>query len=374
MKPFVRGDLHITLYLTDNCNMQCRYCYEGIGSSDCERTSKEMTYQLAIESIDYLVSKVDLTDVDVLNYGMFGGEVLINMNRLSKVSNYIDRLACSKKYITQKIITTNGTLLTRENHKKLVDHNIYFAISLDGTLESHDKNRLMKDSRGSFKEIWKNEKQIMTSIENGQCVSALMTITPSTVFNLYRDVVFLMEKGFDYIRLNFTQEPEAEWGDDSFRYLEDALVELVIMAWEKEVALSPFEVLRKYKDLSSNTLRCGIGEKRIVVSPEGMLLPCLRFQDNFSEIFSLGNIKTKSHSAEVLQYFINLKSSPQLKCWDCYFSDSCLTYCPYLALLHGDIYNPPEIMCKLNKLFHSVYKQAVLRKECVYDRGKQRVI
>lgn len=59
------------------------------------------------------------------------------------------------------MIKTNGSLITSEKFEFFKDNNIYLEVSIDGPAEVHDKWRVTKDSRGSFKKIKENLIKLM---------------------------------------------------------------------------------------------------------------------------------------------------------------------------------------------------------------------
>ncbi|MBP5222135.1 MAG: radical SAM protein, partial [Lachnospiraceae bacterium] len=92
----------LTLVLTYNCNLACDYCF-------CGRKRKEnMSAEKAKEAIDFFMKNAE----ENANIVFFGGEPLLQADLIREVIRY-----CRERYgeRTTFSITTNGTLLTKEN-------------------------------------------------------------------------------------------------------------------------------------------------------------------------------------------------------------------------------------------------------------------
>ena len=129
--------------MTRRCNLKCVHCY---AKSEDISYDNELTHEQAIAMID------DLAEFGVPVLLFSGGEPLVHP-RLVDYARY----AVSKGM--RAVISTNGTLITREKAKTLKEIGLsYVGISLDGLEETHDKFRGVK---GSFQKA-------MKAIENCQ--------------------------------------------------------------------------------------------------------------------------------------------------------------------------------------------------------------
>ncbi|MDH5636402.1 MAG: radical SAM protein [Candidatus Bathyarchaeota archaeon] len=127
--PFTpAGPFEIVWNFTYSCNLRCKHCYEDAGSH-----RPELTTDQAFTTIDNL-SKIANIGLPALSFS--GGEPLIR-------KDFFEAAAYAKKKIPYVSIATNGTLLTKDNVKKLKEVGIdYVEISLDGaSKEVHEKFR-----------------------------------------------------------------------------------------------------------------------------------------------------------------------------------------------------------------------------------------
>lgn len=131
--PFTpAGPFEIVWNFTYSCNLRCKHCYEDAGPHRPELTTNQ-----AFTTIDKL-SKIANIGLPVLSFS--GGEPLIR-------KDFFEVAAYAKKKIPYINIATNGTLLTKDNAKKLKEVGVdYVEISLDGaTKEVHDSFRRVSD-------------------------------------------------------------------------------------------------------------------------------------------------------------------------------------------------------------------------------------
>lgn len=129
--------------MTQRCNLKCVHCY---ARSEDISYDNELTHDQAIAMMD------DLADFGVPVLLFSGGEPLVHP-RLVEYAQY----AVSKGM--RAVISTNGTLITKEKAKILKDIGLsYVGISLDGLEPTHD---MFRGVPGSFK-------RAMTAIEHCQ--------------------------------------------------------------------------------------------------------------------------------------------------------------------------------------------------------------
>ena len=125
----------ITLVLTNKCNLRCSYCYEegkALASIDFNKVK---------EIIDEEIE--DVEGYDEFIFDLFGGEPFIEFEMIKNIYQYISE----KKNIKLPwclFITTNGTQLTPEIKKWLVEHKdkIICGLSMDGIkiVQDHDRS------------------------------------------------------------------------------------------------------------------------------------------------------------------------------------------------------------------------------------------
>jgi len=162
----------LTLEVTQNCNLKCRYCiFSGGYSSFRSHCTSFMPWEIAKQAIDYFFQLV-MSETRTRKYGniyftFYGGEPLLNFPLIKRCVEYINK---SKPYeLKEKIIysmTTNGTLLSEEIIDYLINQEFNLSISLDGPKDEHDKNRVFSNGKGTFEIIIRNIHRIFDKYPN----------------------------------------------------------------------------------------------------------------------------------------------------------------------------------------------------------------
>lgn len=136
------------LGITEQCNLRCTYCcYSGNYTNNRSHSTKSMS-KADIDSVYEFIDKISSNRH--IRISFYGGEPLLNYSLIE--------YAVEKGYqhwgnnVTFSI-STNGTLLTANIIDWLVANNIELAISIDGTAQYHDKNRVDKNGNGSYSKI-----------------------------------------------------------------------------------------------------------------------------------------------------------------------------------------------------------------------------
>lgn len=109
--------MHLTLHLTDACNLRCTYCY-------VRQDTHAMTPDTAKAAID-------LAAADPGHHGIifFGGEPLLQRQLIYDTVYYAEALGLPGKFHYK--ITTNGTLLDQEFLEFSKQHQVFIALSHD---------------------------------------------------------------------------------------------------------------------------------------------------------------------------------------------------------------------------------------------------
>ena len=88
----------ITLELTEECNLRCKYCiYHPLHPSYREFGKKPMSLEIAKKSIDLLKSNSNEKD-EMVYVGFYGGEPLLNFSVLQETIEYANQLFLNQKF------------------------------------------------------------------------------------------------------------------------------------------------------------------------------------------------------------------------------------------------------------------------------------
>ncbi len=143
------GPEQMILSITERCNLRCRYCiYSGAYTFDRKHSSKSTPWHTLRSSIDWYFSHGEQPKFSV---GFYGGEPLLELPMIKQLVAYAK---AKKKREVQFNVTTNGTLLSEEACRFLIDTGFRVLISLDGPAFVHDRYRVFRNGKGSFNRVW----------------------------------------------------------------------------------------------------------------------------------------------------------------------------------------------------------------------------
>ncbi len=159
----------ISLFVTQECNLRCIYCYGNGGSYG---SGGVMTQRTARKAVDWLIEQSG--KVKELRINFFGGEPLLNFPLVQDVLEYaLERgRACGKQF--EFDITTNGSLLDDEKIAFFKEHDIVPMVSIDGPKELQDRQRPFKNGKGSYDVIAPRIRNLLSVLPESACRATLI--------------------------------------------------------------------------------------------------------------------------------------------------------------------------------------------------------
>lgn len=145
--------LHFVVTPTMACNYKCVYCFEK--NYTCNKIMDERTMEA---TYNFIISKIkEFRPNKGFNIQWFGGEPLLAMNIIEKLSNKLIEYADENNLKYLSYIVTNGYFLTKENTDKLHQLRVTGAqITLDGMKEKYDELKKCPDD--AFDKVVENIK------------------------------------------------------------------------------------------------------------------------------------------------------------------------------------------------------------------------
>ena len=262
-----------TLYVTENCNLNCVYCYEhlkgkAVMSLDIAKKGIVSTFERAVsENIEY---------VEILFHG---GEPFMAYKRIREICEWLWAREWPVNYICYA--TTNGTLIHGEIKEWLLKnkHRFCLGLSLDGTRDMHNRNR-----SNSYEKI-----DIAFFRDNWPVQGVKMTPSPGTLASLSDGIIHIHELGF--CRNNCTFATGIDWDKDehgnSVDYKKILQEQLMILAmyYLKHPDIIPVDLLNiKFIAVAAGKggmtdKLCGAGSIMRCWTPDGQCLPCHLFYE-----------------------------------------------------------------------------------------------
>lgn len=144
----------VKINMTNFCNLKCNYCFANEGTYN--KKKRKFDKNLIDKFIDFL-----MLYPTVQNITFFGGEPLLNVDGIEYLCQQVNNLRPDIGFYCQ----TNGTLMNKRIDNLIHRYKIKFTLSIDGSKEDNDRNRVFKDNTGgSFDVINENYKRFKESV------------------------------------------------------------------------------------------------------------------------------------------------------------------------------------------------------------------
>lgn len=131
------------------CNLNCAYCYY-LEKQKLYATPKQEMSDAVLER--YIHDYIALQNGNHVLFTWHGGEPLMRSREFYEKALQFQQKHAAGKNI-ENALQTNGTLLTDNWCRFLADHQFLVGISIDGTEEMHDRYRLSRSGRGTWRQV-----------------------------------------------------------------------------------------------------------------------------------------------------------------------------------------------------------------------------
>lgn len=317
----------VTLVLTQNCNLNCLYCYEH------DKTEKVMPVCLAKEIIKKELSANDGYEEVIID--MFGGEPFLAFDAIKECFDYVWNNQWEKKRMC--FLTTNGTLVHGKIQEWLYPRRNYIqcGLSIDGNKELHDINRCNSfDSIDLkfFHDTWPNQ-------------SVKMTISQESLPKFSEGIIFLHEYGFI---VNANLAHGIDWSSPLNIEILEAELNKLIDYYLEHPNITPCSMMSMMlprlalNKENINERWCGTGQHMITYDIDGKTYPCQMFLPLSSSIDRVSKLKDIDFNDD------EIFKDPQ--CAECVILPICPNCYGMNYSLNGSVEKREIGMCKLIKI------------------------
>ncbi len=327
--------MHFTFHLTAQCNMRCKYCYVS-------HRADTMTFDTARAAVDLALNSADPR----IGLIFFGGEPLLCRDLIEEIVSFSTQKAArtGRSKVFYKI-TTNGLLLDESFLAYAREHDIFIALSIDGTEKAHDAHRKTVDGHPTHSRVVHAAKHLLAL---RPYAPALMTVNPDTAAYYCESVEYLYTLGFRYIicSLNYA----GDWDAAALTTLKQQYKKLADFYYahtlrEDKFYLSPFDV-KISSHIHHKTYcheRCELGQHQLSVSADGRLYPCVQFVGD--NRYQIGDVFSGIDESARRRLFMR-NESEKPGCDVCSIQKRCNHYCACLnKQATGSIDTVSEILC-----------------------------
>lgn len=261
--PIASTPIDAELLLTHNCNLNCKHCFQS------SSLNSDTRIQLPAETWYNIFKQFE--ECNLYSVVISGGEPLM----------YKDFEILLRKVIELRLsinILTNGMLITPKNIDIFSRRNVCVTVSVDGhNSQTHDYLR----GRGAFEKI---ETIIKLLVKKGASVNIAHTLHRYNYEYLEDFIKYGINNDIKNISINFI-EPEGRASHNKAMILNQEQEHLLYKRikelsekYNKEISLD-FPNMSYKSNMNgvgnSNLIFCSAGTKRVAVSSDGRLYPCV---------------------------------------------------------------------------------------------------
>lgn len=334
--------LRISILTTGQCNFRCLYCNEPF-------IEGKMTEEVQDSIIAYIKKK--LLGYKSLRIDWFGGEPLMALDVIRRMSQKLMEICRAYKKPYTASITTNGYYLTKDVFEELLKYKVInYQITIDGTKEVHDAQRMLANGEGTYDVIMKNFSDIHKYVKSQMFEIALRTNFTKPALDNLGDYLCEIEKVIEDDR-RFTLYPAVadDWGGERTSEIKEDLLEgsredgyiAIMKAFERHrTKLS----VNSFLTLLVPRIRCIASQKNFYAfSPKGIMHKCTNefLLDGTSKIGEYRNRKWEVDAIEESKWLLQPINELN-ECKTCFLFPVCLnTICP--KVLYQLKYREPNI-------------------------------
>lgn len=256
------------LHVTNACNLRCIYCY--IDKTD--EAMDEATGQAAIDAIFRSAVNNGFQRVQ-LKYA--GGEATLNFALVQTLHAYAKVQADAVGLELQGVVLSNGVALTNAMLDFLHTEQIGLMISLDGSEEEHNRQRVFVNGKGSYTQVVRS---VDRALARGVKPHLSITVTGRSVAGVAKAVAFAVTRDLLF-NLNFYRDHTPYKTQAELRAEDEQLIAAMRAAFAViEEHLPRQSLIAALVDRSNfagpHQRSCGAGHNYLVVNQKGGIARC----------------------------------------------------------------------------------------------------
>ncbi len=309
--------MNISLILTKQCNLRCRYCFEM-------HEDHRMTHETALAAIDLLAHIGDRQ----CGVSFFGGEPLLQKELIYECVAYARQFPDIRFRYN---MTTNGLLLDEEFLTFARDNNFLIALSHDGCMSR--VNRVYADGRNCLAAL---DEKLSLLLSYQPHAFVMVTVAPNTAHLASESVIGLFRQGAGRVNLAPDERPCAGWDGDAMETLSEQLGRIADYVYSeflagRDVFFNNFEekIVAVVKNRPCHV--CRLGKRKPYVDWDGSIYPCIQFGGVAD--YRIGDVFQGIDKARQEEIYAGSLAKPAF-CQGCAFETRCVNDCACLNYQH----------------------------------------
>ena len=340
----------------DFCNLRCTYCRDR----DFDQGSKRV---MELQVLRALIASVAQLPQGVKRMHWLGGEPTLAGLDFFKQAIQLQQAQVSKRWINT--IQTNATLINREWAEFFKANDFKVGVSVDGTMETHDADRINLADRGSYANVMKGVEFLR---EAGIHPPVICVVTKRNAERGVEMLRGLVDSGFTNIAFNAFYNTATDLSSDPFAVSDEAWTQFLKDVFEEWVRLDRADVQVRELDSmiawtqgrsSRSCVFRGSCSSWMLVDCDGNVYPCERLGRStcFGNVVSVGSFAEILNSS-AYQAFTNQTLRIPDKCKSCPMQDFCHNGCVAHRIDDGDT-SPHYVYCGSRLAFYDYLTERV---------------
>ncbi|MCP4112346.1 MAG: SPASM domain-containing protein [Desulfobacteraceae bacterium] len=329
------------LQITDNCNLQCAYCY-------VPRTNAEMSSKTGHAVVNAVFRSALNHGYKEINLKYAGGEPLLCFELVSELHQYAQMMAEQYNIALNGVVLSNGTLLTPSIIKQILNLDLDLVISLDGLEYFHDCQRFHTGGHTSFKAV---SQAIDLAVSHNLVPGISITVSSRNVRGLPELIKWILERDLPF-SINFYREHNRCSTETDLKLEEETIIEGMLCAYKVIEAILPHKnlpcSLADHADFSAPHLHtCSAGNSYLVFDHKGCAAKCqMDINNTVTDASAPDPLLQIRNSSKGIQ---NFSAEEKNGCKKCKWRYWCAGGCPLSAYRATGRYDVKSPNCNIYK-------------------------
>lgn len=347
------------------CNFRCKYCYQEHG----EKKISDDNINKFIKAIKNYYYDCGLKDFYI---EWFGGEPFVSFDIIKKVTDELNDFFYGKNVKYHYGATTNGSLFSKDQIGYLLNNKFdFFQITLDGSKETHNKNRPLADGKPTWDIIFNNLK-IFNSFKEFDFHISIRVNYNNETFEGINELFDAIKDNLDS-RFTIFFHTIGKWGgenDENLDVIDYSIEPYTTVMLMDEAIKKGIEPLTNYNYYNPFQRICYAGlPYHFTLGSDGKLRKCNEEDEELDKFNVVGTIENEKIEFNLYKWsrFVlpNGKIELDNKCRECIYLPVCFAQsCPKSRIINGQNCCPNDfivtsevLMNKYNYMIKSIKRE-----------------
>lgn len=347
----------VTLCVSENCNLACKYCYADAGAYGQSR-GRNMTFEDMVVMFEKLIG---VYPRGAMGITFFGGEPMLAFSQIEKFVKYVCAITKKNGLRTPLFaIVTNGTLIDDHAWSVFNEYSFNVTVSLDGPKDVNDAMRVYASGNTSvYDDVKRNlrsrkERTFPLVAEATLTLDYFLSYTSGEVESYMKS---FFDLGFDSVSPFLAESKEADWENPEtvqavsifHKDLTDYCLGNLLLS-EDDYSRVPSFILKPIISILKKQKRtgCSAGKESLFYVSSGDIYPCQMYYGDSS--YAIGNIDDLEGLRRTIRTQKRLGCEDVPACRSCFSRNFCSLWCPGGAFLFtGSETNVNPARCLIQK-------------------------